>query len=81
VGASRVTVVAARAGIADAGDGLFDRRRRVGTYHGGPSRGHARQVNVNVNVDRPFGFLAGHRPSRLAVVAGWGDSPFRTGLD
>jgi hypothetical protein len=29
--------------------------------------------------DRPFGFLAVHRPSRLAVVAGWVDSPFRQG--
>lgn len=32
---------------------------------------------VNVTFDRPFGFLAVHRPSRLAVVAGWVDSPFR----
>ncbi len=37
-----------------------------------------RQVTlVSVTVDRPFGFLAVHRPSRLAVVAGWVDSPFR----
>jgi len=27
--------------------------------------------------DRPFGFLAVHRPSRLAVVAGWVKSPFQ----
>lgn len=39
-----------------------------------------RQVTlVSVTVDRPFGFLAVHRPSRLAVVAGWVDSPFRQG--
>ncbi len=34
---------------------------------------------VNATFDRPFGFLAVHRPSRLAVVAGWVDSPFRQG--
>lgn len=34
---------------------------------------------VEVHFDRPFGFLAVHRPSRLAVVAGWVDSPFREG--
>jgi len=34
---------------------------------------------ATVIFDRPFGFLAVHRPSRLAVVAGWVDSPFRTG--
>ncbi|MFM8856298.1 MAG: serpin family protein [Actinomycetota bacterium] len=33
---------------------------------------------VSVNFDRPFGFLAVHRPSRLAVVAGWVKSPFQT---
>lgn len=39
-----------------------------------------RQVTlVSVTVDRPFGFLAVHRPDRLAVVAGWVDSPFRQG--
>ena len=31
---------------------------------------------VDVTFDRPFGFLAVHRPSRLAVVAGWVNSPF-----
>jgi serine protease inhibitor len=35
------------------------------------------QVTVaKVTLERPFGFLAVHRPSRLAVVAGWVDSPF-----
>jgi serine protease inhibitor len=34
---------------------------------------------ANVIFDRPFGFLAVHRPSRLAVVAGWVDSPFQQG--
>ncbi len=34
---------------------------------------------ATVIFDRPFGFLAVHRPSRLAVVAGWVDSPFRQG--
>jgi serine protease inhibitor len=34
---------------------------------------------ANVIFDRPFGFLAVHRPSRLAVVVGWVDSPFRQG--
>jgi len=33
-------------------------------------------TNVSVDFDRPFGFLAVHRPSRLAVVAGWVKSPF-----
>lgn len=32
---------------------------------------------VRVVFDRPFGFLAVHRPSRLAVVAGWVKSPFQ----
>lgn len=32
---------------------------------------------IDVDFDRPFGFLAVHRPSGLAVVAGWVDSPFR----
>jgi hypothetical protein len=32
---------------------------------------------VDVTFDRPFGFLAVHRPSRLAVVAGWVSSPFQ----
>ncbi|MFW0797153.1 serpin family protein [Gordonia sp. CPCC 205515] len=31
---------------------------------------------VDVTFDRPFGFLAVHRPSRLAVVAGWVSCPF-----
>jgi len=30
-----------------------------------------------VTFGRPFGFLAVHRPSRLAVVAGWVKSPFQ----
>ncbi|MBS9535469.1 hypothetical protein KIH27_17935 [Mycobacterium sp. M1] len=33
-------------------------------------------MTVDVTFDRPFGFLAVHRPSRLAVVAGWVASPF-----
>ena len=32
---------------------------------------------ARVDFDRPFGFLAVHRPSRLAVVAGWVNSPFQ----
>lgn len=32
---------------------------------------------ARVDFDRPFGFLAVHRPSRLAVVAGWMKSPFQ----
>ena len=32
---------------------------------------------VEATFDRPFGFIAVHRPSRLAVVAGWVDSPFQ----
>jgi hypothetical protein len=31
---------------------------------------------VEVRFDRPFGFIAVHRPSRLALVAGWVISPF-----
>ena len=34
---------------------------------------------VDVTFDRPFGFIAVHRPSRLAVVAGWVSSPFAQG--
>ena len=34
---------------------------------------------VDVTYDRPFGFIAVHRPSRLAVVAGWVSSPFEAG--
>ncbi|HPX37609.1 MAG TPA: serpin family protein [Mycobacterium sp.] len=36
-------------------------------------------TRVNVDFDRPFGFIAVHRPSRLAVVAGWVSSPFQEG--
>jgi hypothetical protein len=36
-------------------------------------------TSVDVTFDRPFGFIAVHRPSRLAVVAGWVDSPFEAG--
>ena len=32
---------------------------------------------VRVDFDRPFGFLAVYRPSRLAVVIGWVKSPFQ----
>jgi serine protease inhibitor len=32
---------------------------------------------LDIKFDRPFGFIAVHRPSRLAVVAGWIDSPFQ----
>jgi hypothetical protein len=32
---------------------------------------------VSVDFDCPFGFLAVHRPSRLAVVAGWVRTPFK----
>ena len=32
---------------------------------------------ARVVFDRPFGFLAVHRPSRLVVVAGWVKSPFQ----
>ncbi len=34
---------------------------------------------MDVTFDRPFGFIAVHRPSRLAVVAGWVNSPFAGG--
>ena len=36
-------------------------------------------TRVDVTFDRPFGFIAVHRPSRLAVVAGWVSSPFERG--
>jgi len=36
-------------------------------------------TSVDVTFDRPFGFIAVHRPSRLAVVAGLVDSPFEAG--
>jgi serine protease inhibitor len=34
---------------------------------------------VEVTFDRPFGFIAVHRPSRLAIAAGWVSSPFQAG--
>lgn len=34
-------------------------------------------TTVAVSFDRPFGFLAVHRPSGLAVTAGWVTSPFQ----
>jgi serine protease inhibitor len=36
-------------------------------------------TRVDVTFDRPFGFIAVHRPSRLAIVAGWVSSPFTSG--
>ena len=33
-------------------------------------------TRLDVTFGRPFGFIAVHRPSRLAVVAGWVSSPF-----
>ena len=44
---------------------------------GAPPEERYRVTTVDVTFDRPFGFLAVHRPSRLAVVAGWVSSPFR----
>ena len=46
---------------------------------GAPPDEYKQVTLVSVTADRPFGFLAVHRPSRLAVVAGWVDSPFRQG--
>lgn len=43
---------------------------------GGLSRENYEITVVDVSFDRPFGFLAVHRPSRLAVVAGWVSGPF-----
>ncbi|MEI7716701.1 MAG: serpin family protein [Mycobacterium sp.] len=34
---------------------------------------------VEADFDQPFGFIAVHRPSRLAVVAGWVNGPFQEG--
>jgi len=36
-------------------------------------------TRVDVTFDRPFGFIAVHRPSRLAIAAGWVSSPFEQG--
>ncbi len=44
---------------------------------GAPPEDRYRVTAVDVTFDRPFGFLAVHRPSRLAVVAGWVNSPFQ----
>lgn len=44
---------------------------------GAPPEERYQVTRVDVAVDRPFGFLAVHRPSRLAVVAGWVASPFQ----
>lgn len=43
-----------------------------------PPKARYEVTYVSVDFDRPFGFLAVHRPSRLAVVAGWVKSPFKT---
>jgi serine protease inhibitor len=44
---------------------------------GAPPPDRYQVTAVDVAFDRPFGFLAVHRPSRLAVVAGWVSSPFQ----
>lgn len=44
---------------------------------GAPPEDRYEVTLAEVVLDRPFGFIAVHRPSRLAVVAGWVDSPFR----
>lgn len=44
---------------------------------GAPPEERYRVTAVDVAFDGPFGFLAVHRPSRLAVVAGWVSSPFQ----
>ena len=44
---------------------------------GGATRQRYEVKLVDVTFDRPFGFLAVHRPSGLAVVAGWVSSPFQ----
>ena len=38
---------------------------------GAPSFEEHTITSVTVTIDQPFGFVAVHRPSRLAVVAGW----------
>lgn len=43
---------------------------------GAPSPDRYAITVAEVSFERPFGFLAVHRPSRLAVVAGWVCSPF-----
>ena len=47
----------------------------VGMAYPGPRTSYRIKV-VEVVFDRPFGFIAVHRPSGLAVVAGWVASPF-----
>lgn len=47
---------------------------------GGLPRERYEITYVDVTVDCPFGFIAVHRPSGLAVVAGWVSSPFEAGL-
>lgn len=43
---------------------------------GEPTPPQYRVMTVDVTFDRPFGFIAVHRHSRLAVTAGWVSSPF-----
>lgn len=43
---------------------------------GAPPEERFQVTVVDVAFDHPFGFLAVHRPSRLAVVAGWVNGPF-----
>ena len=37
-------------------------------------------TQVEITFDGPFGFLAVHRPSRLAVAGGWVSSPFQSAV-
>jgi hypothetical protein len=46
---------------------------------GGIPRERYEITYVDVTFDRPFGFIAVHRPSRLAIAAGWVNSPFQAG--
>ncbi|WP_405792010.1 proteinase inhibitor I4 serpin [Streptomyces sp. NBC_00029] len=49
---------------------------RPGT--GAPPRGKHRVRRAEVRIDRPFGFLAVHRASRLVLAAGWVTEPETT---
>ncbi|MEU9507885.1 hypothetical protein AB0D32_16600 [Micromonospora sp. NPDC048170] len=44
-----------------------------------PPRLTARRRRVRLDVDRPFGFLAVHRPTGLVLLAGWVTDPDRRG--
>ncbi|WP_327234672.1 hypothetical protein [Streptomyces sp. NBC_01317] len=53
----------------------------LGLFAGGIPHLSHRSVRVSADFDRPFGFLAVHRTSRLVLTAGWVAEPTLFDLD